>query len=118
MKSAPGGDHCPNTTVTLLVANQGIAAGDFFQLGPVALIGAVKANSQVEATPRGAPPLTGNPAPPAPPDPTKVGRVPVFTAWIPADNTVVVQVGNPYDTDLVALATDLVIDVVAFPPQP
>lgn len=106
MKSAPGGDHCPNTTVTLLIANQAIAAGADFTLGPVALNGALQANSQVKASPRGTPPQTAG------------GLTPHFEAYVPADNTVTVKVCNPWGAALVALAADLVIDVIAYPPSP
>ena len=111
MKSAPGGDHCPNTTITLLNNDQAIAAGDHKTLTAVPLNGALKGQHLVKATPRGTPPVTGG---------ATAGRVPFFSAWIATDNSVTVDVGNPYASALVPLGAgaDLIIDVIATPTQP
>jgi hypothetical protein len=106
MKSAPGGDRCPTTTITWPIASQGVAAAAGITLGPVALNGARVANSSIHATTRGAPPVTAG------------GVGPELQAYCPADDTVVVLVSNPSAAPLVATGADIVVDVLALPLAP
>lgn len=106
MRNPTSGSHCPSCSFTWAIANQAIGASGVYFPAHIACPGASPTNGPVLVGARTALPRTA------------AGSGVVFEAYSDAAGFLTLVITNPAAGAIVALGTDVVLDLIQLPVQP